>query len=98
MHFAGTQLLVVSTLYRAGANGCAARTEELPGRLYRSEQRVGACFKVLIADLGANGLFARREENQFDTADLAGKSYSFDGDWGRAKISEQDYKAFQERY
>ena len=52
--------------------------------------------KVLIADLGANGLFARRRENQFDTADLAGKSYSFDGDWGKAKISEQEYtKAFQ---
>ena len=52
--------------------------------------------KVLVSDLGANGLYARRRENQFDTADLAGKSYAFDGDWGKAKLSEQDYtKAFQ---
>ena len=49
-------------------------------------------------DLGANGLRFRREENQpFDTADVAGRSLSFDGEWDRAKLSEQEYrKVFDE--
>jgi hypothetical protein len=52
---------------------------------------------VFVSDLGADGLRARREDNQpFDTADIGGKTYSFDGDWGRAKISEEEYtKTFQ---
>jgi hypothetical protein len=53
--------------------------------------------KVLIADLGANGLQSTRRNNQpYDTVDTGGKSYAFDGEWGRAKLSEQEYtKAFQ---
>jgi hypothetical protein len=52
--------------------------------------------KVLIADGGADGLYARRRQNQLDTAEVGGKGYSFDGDWRKAKISEQEYtKAFQ---
>ena len=39
--------------------------------------------RVFIMDLGANGLRFKREDNQpFDTADVAGKSLTFDGDWG----------------
>lgn len=54
--------------------------------------------RVFISDLGANGLRFRRDGGQpFDTADLGGKSYSFDGDWGRANLSRDDYtKAWQE--
>ena len=54
--------------------------------------------KVFISDLGADGLKAKREENQpFDTAELHGKSYSFDGDWKRAKLSEDEYmKQYQQ--
>ena len=49
--------------------------------------------RVFIMDLGANGLKFRREENQpFDTADVAGRSLTFDGEWGRAKLSEQEYR------
>jgi hypothetical protein len=44
-------------------------------------------------DLGVNGLRFKREDNQpFDTADVAGKSWTFDGDWDRAKISEDEYR------
>jgi hypothetical protein len=51
---------------------------------------------VLISDGGADGLFARRRANQLDTVEIQGKGYSFDGDWRKAKISEQEYmKAFQ---
>ena len=49
--------------------------------------------RAFIMDLGANGLRFKREDNQpFDTADLGGKSYQFDGEWGRAKMSEDEYK------
>jgi hypothetical protein len=53
--------------------------------------------KVFISDLGCNGLKAKREDNEpYDTADVGGKNYSFDGDWKRAKISEDEYmKTFQ---
>ena len=48
--------------------------------------------KVFISDLGANGLQFRRERNQpFDTVDATGKTTAFDGDWRKAKISEQEY-------
>jgi len=46
---------------------------------------------VFIADLSANGLRSKKDGTLFDTADVAGKAYSFDGDWKKAKISEQDY-------
>ncbi|MGE0447109.1 MAG: hypothetical protein AB7P99_17940 [Vicinamibacterales bacterium] len=54
--------------------------------------------RVFISDLGANGLRFRRDGDQpFDTADVAGRSYSFDGDWGRANLSRDDYtKAWQD--
>jgi hypothetical protein len=54
--------------------------------------------RVFISDLGANGLRFRRDGDQpFDTADVAGKSYSFDGDWGRANLSRDAYtKAWQD--
>ncbi|HVG73584.1 MAG TPA: hypothetical protein VM819_21905, partial [Vicinamibacterales bacterium] len=39
------------------------------------------------------GLRFKREDNQpFDTVDVGGKSYQFDGEWGRAKMSEDEYK------
>lgn len=48
--------------------------------------------KVLISDLGADGLKARRDENQlFDQQDAGGKSIRFDGSWRESKLSEQDY-------
>ncbi len=54
--------------------------------------------KVLITDLGADGLKARREPNQpFDTQDKSAKSFRFDGNWREDKMSEQDYmKTFTE--
>ena len=97
LYFPGTQLLVVKARYIVPERMDAQLAQKNYRDVYIDLNSASVpASKVLIADLGANGLFARRRENQFDTADLAGKSYSFDGDWGRAKISEQDYtKAFQ---
>jgi len=97
LYFPGSQLLVVKARYIVPER----MDEQLAKKNYRdvyidlnSASVPGS--KLLVSDLGANGLSARRQNNQFDTADVGGRSYSFDGDWGRAKISEQEYmKAFQ---
>jgi hypothetical protein len=48
--------------------------------------------RVLITDVGADGLNARREEKQpFDQQDAAGKNIRFDGNWYDQKMSEEDY-------
>jgi hypothetical protein len=48
--------------------------------------------RVLITDLGADGLNARRAEGQsFDSWDAAGKSIRFDGNWYDQKMSAEDY-------
>jgi hypothetical protein len=54
--------------------------------------------KVLISDLGADGLRPKREANQpFDTQDMNGRGIRFDGNWREDKMSEADYmKAFSE--
>ena len=94
LYFPGSQLLVVSGKYSS-----PARMNDLLGKkAYKdvyldlssaSEQQ----SRMFVMDLGANGLRFKREENQpFDTVDVAGKSQVFDGDWGRAKISEAEYR------
>jgi hypothetical protein len=94
LYFPGTQLLVVKGKYAS-----AARMQDLLGKKdYREvymdlSSATDQMTRVFVMDLGANGLRFRREDNQpFDTADVAGKSLTFDGDWGRAKISEDEYR------
>jgi hypothetical protein len=94
LYFAGTQLLVVR-----GKFNSAARMDDLLGKKEYKEVYMdlsGASdlkTRSFIMDLGANGLRFKREDNQpFDTADVGGKSYQFDGEWGRAKMSEDEYK------
>jgi len=98
LYFAGSQLLVVSARYSVPQR----MNENLVQKNYRDvyidlNSASIPESKVFISDLGANGLQSRREDNQpFDTVDMGGKSYAFDGDWGRAKLSEDEYmKAFQ---
>jgi hypothetical protein len=94
LYFPGTQLLVVK-----GKFGSKARMAHLlENKEFRevymdlsgaSEQQT----RVFVMDLGANGLRFRREGNQpFDTADVGPKSFRFDGEWSKAKISENDYR------
>lgn len=95
LYFPGTQLLVVSARYSA--------PQLLNDRLGKKEYRDiyldlngAGTDKTFIEDPGADGLKAKRENNQpFDQADMAGKRTMFDGDWKQQKMSEQDYtKAF----
>ncbi len=50
--------------------------------------------KILISDVGADGLKLRRRENEpFDTVERNGRTTAFDGDWNKAKLSEKEYLA-----
>ena len=104
LYFPGMQLLVISAKYSV--------PQLLTDRLGRKEYRDvymdlnGASVadsKIFIEDPGADGLKAKREDNQaFDQVEMSGKRTMFDGDWKKQKLSEQDYiKAFStadERY
>lgn len=93
LYFAGSQLLVVAAKYSVPQ----LLNQKLESKEYRDvyidlNSASVPDTKVFISDLGVNGLKAKREENQpFDTVELGGKSYSFDGDWRRAKLSEEEY-------
>lgn len=103
LYFPGS-LLVVSGKYSA--------PQLLVDRLTKKEYRDiymdlnGAASpdtKVFIQDPGADGLRAKRDENQaFDIVEIAGKQTMFNSDWKGQKLSEQDYmKVFgdaDERY
>lgn len=98
LYFPGSQILVVKARYIVPER----MDVQLAGKNYRDvyidlNSASVRDSKILIADVGANGLQARRRGNQpYDTVDIGGKSYAFDGDWGKAKISEQEYtKTFQ---
>ena len=103
LYFPG-QLLVVSGKYSV--------PQLLVERLGKKEYRdvymdlngaAAADSKVFIQDPGADGLKAKRDENQpFDIVEIGGKQTMFNSDWKAQKLSEQDYqKAFadaDERY
>jgi hypothetical protein len=97
LYIPGSQLLVVSAKYSQPARMDYLLTEKKYQEIYQdlnsaSERQ----SKVFVMDLGANGLRFKQEKNELDTADVAGKSVVFDGDWGKAKISEAEYrKAFE---
>jgi hypothetical protein len=97
LYFPGAQLLVVSARYAA--------PQLLDTRLSKKEFRdtyidlSSASIpesKIFVQDAGADGLRAKRDENQpFDIVETGGKPTMFDGDWKKQKLSEQDYmKAF----
>ena len=96
LYIPGTQLLVVSA--KAPAAQFAPLLKQKAYRdVYVDLNGFPDASKVFFSDLGANGLRFKRENNQpYDTVDFGGKTISFDGDWGKAKLSEQEYtKAWQ---
>jgi hypothetical protein len=104
LYFPGIQLLVVSAQYTAPLhmNETLGKKEYREAYLDLSSASVPAS-KVFIEDLGANGLVAKPKDNEaFDTYEVAGKRIAFDGDWKKQQLSEDEYmKAFaaaDERY
>ena len=104
LYFPGTQLLVVSAKYSAPT----LLVEKMAAKNYRDiyidlNSASVAGTKVFIIDQSCDGLVAKPNGDQVaDSYEHGSKSYAFDGDWKKAKLSEGDYmKAFSdadERY
>jgi hypothetical protein len=101
LYIPGTQLLVVSA--KTSAHFDPMLKQKAYRDVYVDLNGIPDATKVFISDLGANGLHFKRENNQpYDSVDVGGKTISFDGDWGKAKISEQEYtktwQSYDDRY
>ncbi|HKB13970.1 MAG TPA: hypothetical protein VKD69_25070 [Vicinamibacterales bacterium] len=93
LYFPG-QLLVISGKYSV--------PQLLNDRLGKKEYRdvymdlngaAAADSKLFIQDPGADGIRAKRDENQpFDIVEVGGKQTMFNSDWKAQKLSEQDYQ------
>jgi len=93
LFFSGSQLLVVSAKYAAPQllNDKLAKKDYRDVYIDLNSASVPES-KIFIEDLGADGLKAKRDENQpFDSYEAGGKRTSFDGDWKKQKLSEQEY-------
>jgi hypothetical protein len=93
MYFPGSQLVVVNAKTNVPDRMKYLILQKSYKDLYvELNGAVDQQSKVFISDLGANGLQFKREKNQpFDTVDATGKTTAFDGDWRKAKLSEQEY-------
>ena len=104
LHIAGVQFLVISAQYPAPALIDPRLAKGEYRDIYIELNASGTpASKVFIEDLGANGMFARpNDTNPLDTYEANGKRTLFDGEWGKQKLSEQEYmKVFaagDERY
>ena len=92
LYFPGSQLLVVGakfdTPWRADSLLEMKNYRDLYIELNSASMPQS---KTFVSDLGANGLRFKKDGNLFDTADVAGKTFNFDGDWKKAKISQDEY-------
>jgi hypothetical protein len=93
MYFPGSQLVVVNARTTVPDRMKYLIIQKSYKDLYvELNGAVDQASKTFISDLGANGLQFKREKNQpFDTVDATGKTTAFDGDWRKAKLSEQEY-------
>lgn len=99
LYFPGAQLLVVSAKYAAPP----LLVEKMNGKNYRDiyidlNSASVAGSKVFIIDQRCDGLVARPDGDQVaDTYENGSSQLLFDGEWRRAKLSEDEYmKAFSE--
>ena len=93
MYFPGSQLVVVNAKTTVPDRMKYLILQKSYKDLYvELNGAVDQSSKTFISDLGANGLQFKGEKNQpFDTVDATGKTTAFDGDWRKAKLSEQEY-------
>jgi len=96
LYFQGGQLLVVSAKYSAPT----LLTAKLAKKDYRDvyidlNAASVAGSKIFVMDQTCDGLVARPGDNAPDTWEEGTMTTVFDGDWKKAKISEDEYtKAF----
>lgn len=104
LYFPGSQLLVVTARYQVPE----LLNTKLASKSYRDvyidlNSASVPSTKVFVSDLGCNGLKAKRSDNEpYDTIEMSGKNWNFDGDWKKAKVSEEEYmssyKQAEEQY
>src|SRR5580765_7871344 len=94
LYIQGSQLLVVSAKYSAPA----LLTAKLKTKEYRDiymdlSSASVAGSKVFLIDMDCNGLAQKPDGNDGpDSWEANAKQFTFDGDWGKAKLSEDAYK------
>ena len=98
LYFQGSQILVVSAKYAAPPLLVAKIKEQNYRDVYIDLSSASvAGSKVFVIDTGVDGLAARPGDNGADSYEYGPKQVQFDGDWKKAKMSEDDYmKAYAE--
>jgi hypothetical protein len=99
LYFPGSQLLVVTAKYQVPE----LLNTKLASKEYRDvyidlNSAAMPNTKVFVSDLGIDGLKATRQDNApYDTIEMGGKNWNFDGNWRAAKLSEDEYmKGYQQ--
>jgi hypothetical protein len=98
LYFQGAQILVVAAKYSAPP----LLVQKIKEKNYRDvyidlSSASIAGSKVFVIDTGVDGLAAKPGDGGADTFEQGTKEYLFDGDWKKAKLSEEEYmKAFAE--
>ena len=93
LYFPGAQLLVVSAKYSAPVLIDAKLTKKEYRDIYidLSSASIPAT-KIFIMDQAANGLLYKPEDDDpADSLEQANKTTLFDGEWRKAKLTEEDY-------
>jgi hypothetical protein len=103
LYFQGTQLLVVSAKYSVPVLLVAKLAKKDFRDVYIDLNAASvAGSKIFVMDQGADGLVAKPGDGVPDSWEQGTKTIAFDGEWRKAKMSEEDYlKAFSdadERY
>ncbi len=99
LYFQGSQLLVVSAKYSAPSLLVTKIGAKEFRDVYIDLQSASIHgSKVFVQDQLANGLFVKPiDDGAADVWEAGTKTVSFDGEWKKAKLSEEDYmKAFAE--
>ncbi len=99
LYFPGSQLLVVSARYAAPIYLDEKLSKKQFMEIYIDLNSASVPeSKVFVSDLQANGLQPRPEEGQpFDTFEAAGTAFTFDRNWRKKNITEEEYmKRFTE--
>ena len=94
LYIPGSQLLVV----RAKYPGKDRMSYLLYNKMYKDayadlNSASDPTTRILISDLGANGLHFKQEKDQpFDMVQIGGKSVAYDGKWGgKDRLSKDEY-------
>jgi hypothetical protein len=98
LYIQGSQLLVVSAKYAAPPLLAAKMKTKDYRDIYIDLSAASVSgTKVFIIDMNCDGLMSRPGDSGPDSWEAGQRSVSFDGEWKKAKLSEEDYnKAFVE--